>query len=108
MIITIFSLGLLILFCYSFIAVLRNYRNELARSSKAAVAEKALAARFIKNAMAQYSARHRSPCMSALLEMETLLAESDELVEQYLQFLKSNNSTANSRISMLPLVKKAL
>ncbi|PKM17440.1 MAG: hypothetical protein CVV11_19975 [Gammaproteobacteria bacterium HGW-Gammaproteobacteria-15] len=108
MIITIFSLGLLILFCYTFATVLRSYKNELDGNSRAAAAEKAMAARFIKNAMSQYTARHRTPSMDALTEMEELISESDDLVEQYWQLLKANQTTNNDNVSMMPIMKKAL
>ncbi|WP_368882319.1 hypothetical protein [Shewanella algae] len=51
-------------------------------------AEKKYSARFIKLAIDAYDKRNVHPSFSAMQELEQSIEEQDELVEEYLNFVK--------------------
>lgn len=90
MLLNIFGLALLVVFVFCFRTVSLKYRDSLDKSSAKSVAEQQMAARFIKNAIAQYELRHTRPDINLASRYEALTEEMDDLVEEY--YLRLENS----------------
>lgn len=83
MLLNIFGLALLVVFIFCFRTVSLQYRDSLEKCSAKTVTEQQMAARFIKNAIAQYELRNTRPDIALASRYEILTEEMDDLVEEY-------------------------
>lgn len=99
----VLGLSLIVLFCFFFRTVLRQYEAVFDESKARELTEQQMAAAFISTAIEIYELRHTKPDLVNAMKFESLSLKMDDLVEAYYINIEANRKPekVDSKLSLI-------